>query len=151
MLLGRLPNIFRIRYYQLFVKGTNYKLTDEVYMHYPYNISIGSGTYINGGHIFASENACISIGDNCLISYNVHIRTSTHKYENINLPIIHQGMIEKDINIGNDVWIGYGAQIMPGITIGDGCVIGAGAVVTKNTEPYGIYVGVPAKLIKYRQ
>lgn len=52
--------------------------------------------------------------------------------------------------IGSDVWIGTKAVIRDGVTIGHGCVIGAGAVVTKDTEPYGIYVGVPAKLMRFR-
>jgi len=52
--------------------------------------------------------------------------------------------------IGNDVWIGYKALIMEGVKIGDGAIIGAGAVVTKDVEAYGIYVGVPAKLIRKR-
>jgi len=52
--------------------------------------------------------------------------------------------------IGNDVWIGDEVTILGGVTIADGSVIGAGAVVTKDTEPYGIYVGVPAKKIGSR-
>lgn len=52
--------------------------------------------------------------------------------------------------IGSDVWIGTKAVIRDGVTVGHGCVIGAGAVVTKDTEPYGIYVGVPAKLTRFR-
>jgi acetyltransferase-like isoleucine patch superfamily enzyme len=52
--------------------------------------------------------------------------------------------------IGNDVWIGYGVKIMEGVTIGDGAIIGAGSIVTKDIEPYCIYVGVPAKKLKER-
>lgn len=54
------------------------------------------------------------------------------------------------IVIGNDVWIGADARILDGVTIGDGAVIGTGALVTKDIEPYGIYAGVPAKLIRKR-
>jgi len=54
------------------------------------------------------------------------------------------------VDIGNDVWIGYGAKIMEGVIIGDGAIIGAGSIVTKNVEAYGIYVGIPAKKIKSR-
>lgn len=54
------------------------------------------------------------------------------------------------IAIGNDVWIGANAVILPGVTIGDGAVIGAGAVVTKDVPPYAIMGGVPSKVIRYR-
>jgi virginiamycin A acetyltransferase len=55
-----------------------------------------------------------------------------------------------DTIIGNDVWIGYDALIMPGVTIGDGAVIGAKAVITKDVEPYTIVGGNPAKVIRKR-
>ncbi|RYE09381.1 MAG: CatB-related O-acetyltransferase [Sphingobacteriaceae bacterium] len=52
--------------------------------------------------------------------------------------------------IGNDVWIGYQATIMPGVSVGDGAIIGSGAVVTKDVEPYSIVGGNPAKTIRKR-
>ena len=52
--------------------------------------------------------------------------------------------------IGHDVWVGYGAYIRNGVTIGDGAVIGARSVVTKDVPPYGVVVGHPAKIVKYR-
>jgi len=52
--------------------------------------------------------------------------------------------------IGNDVWIGHGALIMPGVKIGTGAVIGAGAVVTRNVAPYEIVAGVPARMLRKR-
>ena len=55
-----------------------------------------------------------------------------------------------DTIIGNDVWIGYNATIMPGVTIGDGAIIATNATVTKNVEPYSIVGGNPAKEIKKR-
>ena len=55
-----------------------------------------------------------------------------------------------DIVIGNDVWIGYEAVIMPGVTIGDGAIVGTRAVVTKDVPPYTIVGGVPAKPIRKR-
>lgn len=54
------------------------------------------------------------------------------------------------IEIGNDVWVGFGTTILAGVKIGDGAVIAAGAVVTKDVPPYAIVGGVPAKVIKYR-
>lgn len=55
-----------------------------------------------------------------------------------------------DTVVGNDVWIGSEAMIMPGVTIGDGAVIGSRALITRDVEPYGIVGGNPAKLIKKR-
>jgi acetyltransferase-like isoleucine patch superfamily enzyme len=55
-----------------------------------------------------------------------------------------------DIDIGNDVWIGTGALIMPGVKIGNGAVIGARSVVTKNVDDYQIVAGNPARHIRYR-
>ena len=55
-----------------------------------------------------------------------------------------------DTIIGNDVWIGYNATIMPGINIGDGAIIAAQSVVTRNVEPYSIVGGNPAKEIRKR-
>jgi virginiamycin A acetyltransferase len=52
--------------------------------------------------------------------------------------------------VGNDVWIGYGATIMPGVHIGDGAIIGSKSVVTKDVEPYAIVGGNPAKEIRKR-
>lgn len=54
------------------------------------------------------------------------------------------------VTIGNDVWIGHGAVVMPGVTIGDGAVIGANAVVTRDVPAYQIVVGVPAKALRPR-
>ncbi len=56
----------------------------------------------------------------------------------------------KLVTIGNDVWIGHNASIMPGVTVGNGAVIGTGSVVTKDVAPYSIVAGVPAKVITMR-
>jgi virginiamycin A acetyltransferase len=55
-----------------------------------------------------------------------------------------------DTVVGHDVWIGYGATIMPGVTIGNGAIIATKSVVTKNVEPFAIVGGNPAELIRYR-
>lgn len=136
--------------YRKKIIGTEYRLGGAVYCNYPQNIKIGKGTYINGGELCASQNAKIIIGDNCLISYMFFARTDVHNYSKKDCLINQQGNTEKDIIIGNDVWIGYDVKIMAGCRIADGCVIAAGSVVTKDTEPYCLYAGVPAKKIKER-
>jgi len=54
------------------------------------------------------------------------------------------------VTIGNDVWIGHGAVILPGVTLGDGVAVGAGAVVSKDVAPFAVVAGVPAKVIRFR-
>ena len=63
---------------------------------------------------------------------------------------MHEYEIFQNTYIGNDVWIGEGVKIKAGVTIGDGAVVGMGSIVTKDLEPYGIYAGNPAKLIRRR-
>lgn len=94
----------------------------------------------------------VCIGDNVLMGPEVIILTSGHKYENADVLIRDQGRLpEKTVYIGNDVWIGARAIILPGVRIEDGAVIGAGAVVTKDVPPYTVVGGVPAKVIKQRR
>jgi len=54
------------------------------------------------------------------------------------------------VTMGNDVWIGHGAVILPGVTIGHGAGVGAGAVVSKDVPPFAVVAGVPAKIIRFR-
>lgn len=126
-------------------------VSGKVLIQYGKHITIGSNTYINGGQLCASPNAYIKIGDNCLISYNVHLRTDMHLYKDADCLIKEQGHKEGNITIMDDVWIGYGAQIFGGVTLGTGCVIGAGTIVTKDVMPYQVVVGGSMRVIGERK
>ena len=135
-------NLLKSKYLSSIVNsGENVRIGGEVKLGNPQNIYIGNNTYINGGQLHAGKESIIIIGQNCLISYNVHIRADNHIYNDKSKLINQQGIKERDIKIGNDVWIGYGVQIMSGVTIGDGCVIAAGAVVTKDVDSYCVVGG----------
>lgn len=125
--------------------GENSRINLGVQINNPQNMKIGDNTYINGGVFSIGENSKIHIGNDCLISYNVHFRTASHHYENKNELIRKQGEFEKDITIEDDVWVGYGAQIMPGVTIHSGAVIGAGAVVIRDVALYTVVGGGPGQ------
>lgn len=130
--------------------GSEGRVTYSVKLGTPSNIYIGKNSYVNGGMLIASPSANISIGENCMISYNVHIRTDMHRHDSISIPMREQGSDELDIVVGDDVWIGYGAQLMAGVTIGSHSIIAAGAVVTHDVPAWAVVAGVPAKIIKFR-
>ncbi len=112
-------------------------------------LSIGNNS---GVGVNCEINGVVTIGDDVMMGPEVVIYTSGHKYDNLEVPMWKQGDTETEpVSIGNDVWIGRRAIIMPGVKIGDGCIIGAGAVVTKDVPDYAIVGGVPAKVIKYRK
>ena len=94
----------------------------------------------------------VKIGKNVMMGPEVIIYTKGHCHDSTDVPMIEQGDEEvKPVTIGDDVWIGRRAMIMPGVTIGRGCIIGAGAVVTKDIPDYSIAAGVPAKVVKTRK
>jgi acetyltransferase-like isoleucine patch superfamily enzyme len=63
---------------------------------------------------------------------------------------MHRREPARRVIVGNDVWIGRSAIILPGATVGDGAVVGAGSVVTKDVAPYAIVAGNPARLVRFR-
>jgi len=107
------------------------------------------------------------IGKFCSIAANVRInalehpmeRVTTHKItyrpnEYFKFLGVDQDFRErrraKPVTVGNDVWIGHGAVVMPGVAIGDGAVVGANAVVTHDVAPYEVVAGVPARTLRMR-
>ncbi len=158
-LLGKLIDVFsriRIRCLRSYKTSLVNTVTEtsfvggECGIRNPENIFLGANSYINGGMIYASPEAKIIIGENCMISYNVHLRVDMHGHESGCFPMIAQQHTHSDIVIGDNVWVGYGAQIMPGVTIGSNVIVGAGAVVTKDVPSNAVVGGVPARVIKER-
>ena len=80
--------------------------------------------------------------------YTNHI--SSYPYKVFIMKEEQEGVSKGDINVDDDVWIGFRSIILSGVHIGQGAIIAAGSVVTKDVPPYAIVGGVPAKVIKYR-
>jgi len=132
--------------YQFGICGERIKLSEAISVCHPRNIFIGNDVSIGSKVVlWASSKGRITIGDGCAISSGVRFVTPSHDPKF--LPITRIG-INKSITIGEDVWIGTAAIILPGITICDGVIIGAGAVVTKNVPSDCMVGGVPARVIK---
>ncbi len=107
------------------------------------NIHIGTHVFINMGCKFQDQGG-IFIGNGTLIGHNVVLATLNHAMQ----PNERSTMIPKPIHIGERVWIGSNATILPGVTIGDGAVVAAGAVVTKDVPKNTVVGGVPAVKIR---
>ncbi|MCM1285879.1 MAG: sugar O-acetyltransferase [Bacteroides sp.] len=135
---------------QLFSKLTGRKTPDDFGLFPPFytdcgkNIHIGKNVFINSSCHFQDQGG-IYIGNNVLIGHCVTLATLNHSQS----PKDRGSMIPKAIHIGNDVWIGSNATILPGVTIGNGAIVAAGAVVSKDVASNTIVGGVPAKFIKY--
>lgn len=100
----------------------------------------------NFNHIYSTKQ--ILIKKNVLIADKVYISDNLHGYQNINLPIIHQPVMQNNVVIIDEgTWIGENACIL-GVSIGRNCVVGANSVVTKDVPDFCVVVGAPAKIIK---
>ncbi len=93
----------------------------------------------------------IEIGENVLIGQHVSFHAQNHNYQFKDKLIKDQGVTSYGIKVGSDCWIGANVTILDGVIIGKGCVVGAGSVVTRNIPDYAVVVGVPAKIVKYRE
>lgn len=125
--------------------GEGVEVKPPLYVDYGSNITMGEGTFVNYG-LTALDVAPITIGRRCQIATQVQLLTPWHPLE----PGPRRDGLESasPITIGDNVWIGGGAIVLPGVTIGDNSVVGAGAVVTKDVPANVVVVGNPARVVK---
>lgn len=108
-------------------------------------VRIGRGTYV-GNHCLFDTWAPITIGRRCAIAMQVSFVTSSHE---LGGPDRRAGaMTAQPVTVGDGVWIGARATVLPGVTIGEGAVVAAGAVVTDDCAPNTLYAGVPARAVR---
>ena len=93
----------------------------------------------------------ITIGNDVMMAPECVILTVNHAFSRVDIPMRKQGnQSEKPVIIGDDVWIGRRAMILPGVRIGNGAIVGAGSIVTRDVPDYAVVAGNPARIIKYR-
>ena len=109
------------------------------------DVTIGDYTRI-GIHCTVIGPVCI--GNNVNLAQGITVTALNHNFEDSSRRIDEQGISTKPVVIGDDVWIGANAVILPGVTIGRHVVVAAGAVVTKDIPDYSLVAGIPAKVIK---
>jgi len=90
----------------------------------------------------------VTIGSHVNLAQSITITALNHNFDNPEMRIDEQGISTTPVILGDDIWIGANAVVLPGVTIGNHSVVAAGAVVTKDVPPHSLVAGVPAKIIR---
>lgn len=125
--------------------GTDTVIRPPFHVDYGFQIHMGSRCFANFG-LVALDVAPITIGDDVQIGPNVQLLTPTHPIDPT--PRRDKWEAAEPITIGDNVWLGGGAIVLPGVTIGADSVVGAGSVVTKDLRAGVVAVGNPARIIR---
>ena len=113
-------------------------------------VSIGAKTVI-GQDCTISAYQHISIGRECIIADRVMLIDFDHGVTEVERPIRAQGIYKRDVRVGHNVWMGYGACVLRGVSIGENSIVGTSAVVTRDFPADSVLAGVPARAIRMRQ
>jgi acetyltransferase-like isoleucine patch superfamily enzyme len=92
----------------------------------------------------------ISLGRECIVADRVMLIDFDHGVVEVERPIRDQGIYKRDVRVGHNVWVGYGACFLRGITVGDNAVIGTYAVVSKDVPANAVVAGIPARVLRMR-
>jgi len=93
----------------------------------------------------------VSIGRECVVADRAMLIDFDHGVVEAERPIRAQGIYKRDVRIGHNVWVGYGASFLRGATVGDNCVVGTYAVVTRDVPANAVVGGVPARILRMRR
>jgi acetyltransferase-like isoleucine patch superfamily enzyme len=113
-------------------------------------VSIGAKS-VMGEECTISSYQHVSIGRECIIADRVMMIDFDHGVVEVERPIRLQGIYKRDVDVGHNVWIGYGACLLRGVAIGDNAIIGTSSVVTCDVEPNAVVAGIPARVIRERE
>jgi acetyltransferase-like isoleucine patch superfamily enzyme len=113
-------------------------------------VEIGAKTVL-GQECTISAYQHVSIGRECVIADRVMLIDFDHGVVEVDRPIRLQGIYKRDVRVGHNVWIGYGACILRGVTVGDNAIIGTNSVVTRDVPANAVVGGVPARVIRMRE
>ena len=113
-------------------------------------ITIGAKTVL-GQDCTISAYQHVSIGRECVIADRVMLIDFDHGVVEVERPIRLQGIYKRDVRVGHNVWIGYGACVLRGVTIGDNAIVGTNAVVTHDVPANAVVAGVPARVVRMRE
>ena len=146
-------------------KGLELKIEPRGQIRFGRFVWIGDGTKIRCHEGVVEVGAKTVMGQECTISAYQHVRIGEqcviadramfidfdHGIVEVERPIRLQGIYKRDVEVGNNVWIGYGACILRGVSVGDNAVIGTNAVVTKDVPANAVVAGIPARIVRMRE
>ena len=112
-------------------------------------VSIGAKTVL-GQECTISAFQRIAIGRECILADRVMLIDFDHGVVEVERPIRHQGIYKRDVHVGHNCWIGYGACLLRGVHVGDNSVIGTSTVVTHDLPANSVSAGVPARVLRMR-
>ncbi|UJA21849.1 acyltransferase [Thermoleophilia bacterium SCSIO 60948] len=112
-------------------------------------VEIGAKT-VFGQECTISAYQRVRIGEQCVIADRAMFIDFDHGVTEVERPIRQQGIYKRDVVVGSNVWIGYGACILRGVSVGDNAIVGTSAVVTRDVPANAVVAGIPARVIRYR-
>ena len=112
-------------------------------------VEIGEKT-VFGQECTISAYQRVRIGAQCVIADRVMFIDFDHGVVDVETPIRRQGIYKRDVEVGSNVWIGYGACILRGVRVGDNSIVGTNSVVTKDVPANAVVGGVPARVLRMR-
>ena len=112
-------------------------------------VEIGAKT-VMGQECTISAYQRVRIGEQCVIADRAMFIDFDHGVVEVERPIRLQGIYKRDVEVGSNVWIGYGACILRGVRVGDNSIVGTNSVVTKDVPANAVVAGIPARMIRMR-
>lgn len=113
-------------------------------------VEIGAKTVI-GQECTISAYRRVRIGEQCVIADRAMFIDFDHGVVEVERPIRKQGIYMRDVEVGSNVWIGYGACILRGVRVGDNSIVGTNSVVTRDVPANAVVAGIPARVIRMRE
>ncbi|HUA74512.1 MAG TPA: acyltransferase [Solirubrobacteraceae bacterium] len=113
-------------------------------------VEIGAKT-VMGQECTISAYQHVSIGRECIVADRVMLIDFDHGVTEVERPIRLQGIYKRDVRVGNNVWIGYGACVLRGVSVGDNGIVGTSSVLTRDVPENAVVGGVPARVIRMRE
>lgn len=113
-------------------------------------VRIGAKTVL-GQECTISSFQHVSIGRECIVADRVMLIDFDHGVVEVERPVRHQGIYKRDVRVGHNVWVGYGACFLRGVTVGDNTIVGTYSVVTRDVPDNAVVGGAPARVVRMRE